>query len=78
MSWRGKVALTRHLMPDTGFVAFEPRIPMYVSAFGPKAMAVAVKHGDGLIASIPPHPEVMRATWGHVHDAARAAGRELD
>lgn len=76
--WRGKEALTRHLMPDNDFVAFQPRIPMYVSAFGPKAMAVAAKHGDGLIASIPPQPEAMRATWSRLHDAARVAGRELD
>ena len=76
--WRGKVAPTRHLMPDMGFVAFEPRIPLYVSAFGPKAMVLAARHGDGLIASIPPQPEAMRATWNRLHDSARAAGRELD
>jgi alkanesulfonate monooxygenase SsuD/methylene tetrahydromethanopterin reductase-like flavin-dependent oxidoreductase (luciferase family) len=76
--WRGKSALTRHLMPDLGFVAFEPRIPMYVSAFGPKAMALAAQHGDGLIASIPPQPEAVRGTWNRLHDAARTVGRELD
>lgn len=78
VQWRGKEALTRHLMPNNDFVAFQPRIPMYVSAFGPKAMAVAAKHGDGLIASIPPLPEAMRATWSRLHDAARTVGRELD
>ena len=31
---------TRHVMPDAGFVAFAPPIPMYVSAFGPKSMAL--------------------------------------
>lgn len=76
--WRGRDALTQHLMPDLGFVAFRPRIPIYVSAFGPKAMAVAARHGDGLIASLPPFPEAVRGTWNRLHDAARTVGRELD
>ena len=66
VKWRGATALTQHLMPDRGFVAFEPRIPMYVSAFGPKSMAAAARHGDGLVASIPLVPEAMEATWARL------------
>ena len=29
---------------------------MYVSAFGPRSIAVAVRHGDGLVTSVPPFP----------------------
>src|SRR3954454_19459684 len=31
--WRGATAPTQHRMPEAGFVAFSPRIPMHVSAF---------------------------------------------
>lgn len=78
VSWRGAVAPARHLMPDAGFVAFAPRIPMYVSAFGPKAMAVAGKHGDGLVVSIPPMPSAVAAVKGRFLDGAAAAGRRFD
>ncbi len=61
--WRGATAPTRHLMPDAGFVAFSPRIPMYVSAFGPRAMELAARHGDGLITSVQPSVEGVRAAW---------------
>ena len=40
-AWRGDTAPVKHLMPDRGFVAFEPHIPLYVSAFGPRALALA-------------------------------------
>lgn len=47
--WRGKVAPTRHLMPDAGFVSFDTPIPLHVSGFGPRSMALAGRHGDGLV-----------------------------
>jgi 5,10-methylenetetrahydromethanopterin reductase len=68
----------RHLMPDAGFVAFEPRIPMYVSAFGPRAMGLAVRHGDGLVTSVPPHPGAIRKMWNRLEEAADSEGRHVD
>jgi 5,10-methylenetetrahydromethanopterin reductase len=76
--WRGATAPTQHRMPDAGFVAFSPRIPMHVSAFGPRAMALAARHGDGLITSVPPTVEGVRATWSRLSAAGEAAGRSLD
>ena len=32
----------------------EPKIPLYVSGFGPRAMALAGEYGDGLVFAIPP------------------------
>src|SRR5271165_4965928 len=32
----------------------DPPIPLYVSGFGPRAMALAGEHGDGIIFAIPP------------------------
>jgi 5,10-methylenetetrahydromethanopterin reductase len=49
LAYRGKQARTRHLMPDAGFVDFEHDIPLHVSGFGPKSIALAGKHGDGLV-----------------------------
>ena len=74
VSWRGTVAPTRHLMPDAGFVAFTPRIPMYVSAFGPKSMQLAARHGDGLVMSIPPVPSAMDHVWSRLE----AGGTTID
>lgn len=67
--WRGATARTRHLMPDAGFVAFEPRIPMYVSAFGPKAMALAARRGDGVVLGGPADPNVVANVFGRLRDA---------
>lgn len=78
VTFRGDTVPVRHLMPDAGFVAFEPRMPMYVSAFGPRATAVAGRHGDGLVVSIPPHPAAVAAVRGRFLDAAAADGRVVD
>ena len=73
--WRGQTAPARHLMQDAGFVAFRPRMPMYVSAFGPKATALAAKHGDGLVMSVPPDPAAIQSVRNRFLEAAREAGR---
>jgi 5,10-methylenetetrahydromethanopterin reductase len=73
--WRGAVAPAQQLMPDHGFVSFTPRMPMYVSAFGPKA-TIAAKHGDGLIVSIPPTVQAVTAVRSRYLDAAAAQGRD--
>jgi alkanesulfonate monooxygenase SsuD/methylene tetrahydromethanopterin reductase-like flavin-dependent oxidoreductase (luciferase family) len=59
--FRGVDTAVRHLMPDHGFVRFDPAIPIHVSAFGPRALELAVRHGDGLITSAPPTPEAIAA-----------------
>ena len=40
--------------PRPSHLALEPKIPLYVSGFGPRAMELAGKHGDGLVFAIPP------------------------
>jgi 5,10-methylenetetrahydromethanopterin reductase len=57
--FRGVDTPIRHLMPDHGFVRFGPEIPVHVSAFGPRSLELAVRHGDGLITSAPPVPEAI-------------------
>ena len=45
----GQVSPIRHIMPDKGFVNFDDPIPLYVSGFGPKSLALAGKHADGCL-----------------------------
>ena len=42
------------LMHDKKYMSLEPRIPLYVSGFGPRAMELAGEYGDGLVFAIPP------------------------
>ena len=65
-------------MPDAGFVNFEDPIPMYVSGFGPKSLALAGKHGDGLVLSVPPDAAVAEGLWGSVERGAAEGGRTID
>ena len=76
--WRKRSAPIRHLMPDHGFVNFRNRIPLYISGFGPRAMALAATHGDGLIMSIPPVPGAVERVWSRLSAAADTVGRVID
>jgi 5,10-methylenetetrahydromethanopterin reductase len=42
------------LMHEFKYMNLEPKIPLYVSGFGPRAMGLAGEHGDGLVFAIPP------------------------
>lgn len=77
VTWRGTTAPVRHIMRDDGFVQFEPRIPIYVSGFGPRSLALAGAHGDGAVLSIPPKPEFVERVWAGIERGAAAAGRTL-
>lgn len=78
VSWRGKTSPVRHIMPDAGFVNFDDPIPLYVSGFGPKSLALAGKHGDGLVASVPPDPSLAEGVWVGVERGAAEVGRTID
>lgn len=76
--WRGSEARIQHLMPDDGFVRFDPPVPVHVSAFGPKALDLAAKHGDGLITSAPPDPQAIRGLRSIVADRRAAHGKSTE
>jgi 5,10-methylenetetrahydromethanopterin reductase len=76
--WRGRTAPVRHLMPDAGFVRFDPPPPLWVSAFGPRALELAARHGDGLITSAPPEPTAVHGVRSAVTERLRAHGRPTD
>ena len=74
----GRQLPIRHIMPDAGFVNFRDAIPLYVSAFGPKSLALAGKHGDGAVLALPANAAAMGNIWRRIEDGAKRAGRELD
>ena len=76
--WRDTTAPIVHLMPNSGFVRFDPPPPLYVSAFGPRSLDLAAKHGDGLITSVPPDPNAVRAIRATIADRCEAHGRDGD
>jgi coenzyme F420-dependent glucose-6-phosphate dehydrogenase len=73
LSERGK-----HFATDGAFLHTRPerRPPIYVSAFGPQAAAVAGRHGDGLWTLADPEsvPEIVDAYRGAAEDAGREPG----
>ena len=65
------------LMHDWKYMNLEPKIPLYVSGFGPRAMGLAGEYGDGLIFAIPPRGVPVADALGHVRQGASRANRDL-
>lgn len=78
LTFRGRTAPVKHLMPDEGFVRFDEPMPIYVSAFGPKALGIAARRGDGLITSVPPEPGAVEMLRARISAAGAEAGRRLE
>ncbi len=76
-TYRDHSAPIELLMREYGFYALQPRIPMYVSGFGARAMALAGEVGDGLVFSIPRVPTVADALR-HAREGAARVGRSLE
>lgn len=74
----GRTAPITHLMPDDGFVRHDPVPPVYVSAFGPRALGLAAKHGDGLITSVPPDPAAVRSVRSAITERRDELGLPSD
>lgn len=55
--------LIKHIMPDAGFVNFADDIPLYVSGFGPKSLALAGRYGDGAVLSLPSSAGAMEGVF---------------
>ena len=78
VTWRGTTSPVRHIMVNDGFVDFESAIPLYVSGFGPRSLALAGAHGDGAVLSIPPRAEFAERVWTGIERGAAGAGRTID
>ena len=67
----------RMLLRDESYMTLTPKIPLYVSGFGPRAMALAGEHGDGLIFAIPPRGVSVSQALGHARQGAARVGRDM-
>jgi 5,10-methylenetetrahydromethanopterin reductase len=67
-AFEGHTRPVKMLRHETRFMNLEPRIPIYVSGFGPRAMALAGEYGDGLVFAIPPRGVPVQEALGHVRD----------
>jgi len=76
-TFEGVTKPIRMLQPDSPFMSLTPEIPLYVSGFGPRAMALAGAHGDGLIFAIPPRGVRVAEALGHARQGAARAGRSM-
>jgi 5,10-methylenetetrahydromethanopterin reductase len=56
----------------------DPPIPLYVSGFGPRAMALAGEHGDGIIFAIPPRGVPVAEALSHARQGAARGNRSLE
>lgn len=77
-TFNGVTRPIRMLMHESKYMNLEPRIPLYVSGFGPRAMELAGQYGDGLVFAIPPRGVPVAAALGHARLGAARAGRTLD
>jgi 5,10-methylenetetrahydromethanopterin reductase len=77
-TFNGVKSPIRLLMHEEKYMNLEPRIPLYVSGFGPRAMELAGQYGDGLVFAIPPRGVPVVEALGHARRGAARAGRTLD
>ncbi len=76
--YEGRVKPIKMLMHEHKYMNLEPKIPLYVSGFGPRAMGLAGEYGDGLVFAIPPRGVAVPQAMAHVRQGAARVGRTLD
>ena len=77
-TFNGVTRPIRMLMHEDKYMSLLPRIPLYVSGFGPRAMELAGRYGDGLVFAIPPRGVPVAEALGHARGGAASAGRSFD
>ena len=73
----GVVKPIKMLMHEYKYMNLEPKIPLYVSGFGPRAMGLAGVYGDGLVFAIPPRGVAVPEAMAHARQGAARVGRDL-
>ncbi len=76
-AFEGRTRPVKMLRHETRFMNLQPRIPVYVSGFGPRAMALAGEYGDGLVFAIPPRGLPVQDALAHVRQGAARNGRDM-
>jgi alkanesulfonate monooxygenase SsuD/methylene tetrahydromethanopterin reductase-like flavin-dependent oxidoreductase (luciferase family) len=73
----GERHAVRFMHRDLDFVRLEPRIPLYVSAFGPRTQRLAGRYGDGVVGGNRFTPARRAALEDNVRAGAEDGGRAL-
>src|SRR5215831_10329060 len=73
----GVTRAIKMLIREKKYMSLEPRIPLYVSGFGPRAMELAGEYGDGLVFAIPPRGVAPDEALNRARAGAARAGRRL-
>jgi alkanesulfonate monooxygenase SsuD/methylene tetrahydromethanopterin reductase-like flavin-dependent oxidoreductase (luciferase family) len=76
-AFEGKPQPIKMLIREKKYMSLQPRIPLYVSAFGPRAMEVGGQYGDGLVIAIPPRGLPPQEALERARIGAQREGREL-
>ena len=76
-AFEGRSRPIKMLRHETRFMNLEPRIPLYVSGFGPRAMALAGEYGDGLVFAIPPRGVPVQQALAHAMQGSARSGRDM-
>ena len=76
-TFEGQTKPIKMLRHDTRFMNLKPRIPLYVSGYGPRAMALAGEFGDGLVCASPPRGAPIQDALGHARQGAARGGRDM-
>lgn len=74
---RGRTTKIQFDTAQLGYLDLEHHIPLYLSAFGPRSLAMAGKYGDGLVTSIPNEPSFFQKVWAGLQQGADEIGRTL-
>ena len=77
-TFEGRTRPVKMLRHETRFMNLLPRIPLFVSGFGPRAMALAGEHGGGLVFAIPPRGVPVQEALAHARQGAARSGRNMD
>jgi len=76
-TFNGVTRPIRMLMHEFKYMNLEPMIPLYVSGFGPRAMALAGEYGDELVFAIPPRGAPVADALSHARQGASRVNRDL-
>ena len=75
-TYEGRTREIQFLHREQRFLNLDERIPIYIAANGPKALAAAGEFGDGFI-TVGGEPEAMQPKLARIAEGATASGRTL-
>jgi alkanesulfonate monooxygenase SsuD/methylene tetrahydromethanopterin reductase-like flavin-dependent oxidoreductase (luciferase family) len=72
----GREIPIRHIMPEKGFVNFKDPIPLYISGFGPRSLALAGQYGQGAVMGAA-SSTALAGSWHSLNEGAAKVQKTL-